>query len=172
METFEAAVCFKTIKVVGDVVNKPLPVVKAEKSLHALMTAIYSNLFDVIVQNINESISIESSERSQKASISVLDIFGFESFARNSFEQLCINFTNETLQQQFNRYIFTLEQEEYEREGIIWSFIDFPDNEDVLTLIDGRHPSIMTILDEQCIMPKSSDAKFARSLYKNLGKDR
>lgn len=61
-----------------------------------------------------------------------IDIFGFETFDLNNFEQLCINYTNETLQQQFNKFVFKLEQQEYEREGILWKFIPFPDNQDVL----------------------------------------
>ena len=94
---------------------------------------------------MNASITLDDSATSSNkhGSISVLDIFGFESFEKNSFEQFCINFTNETLQQQYNRHIFLVEQEIYEKEGILWSFIEFPDNEDVLRTIDGRHPSIL-----------------------------
>jgi len=152
-----------------EVVHKPLNVENATNSVQALMTTTYASLFAVIVEKINASISVESAAKSSKAaSISILDIFGFESFEANHFEQLMINFTNETLQQQFNRQIFKREQELYVAENIAWNFVDFPDNTDVLTLLDGRYPSIMSILDEQCLIPKSSDTKFARSLYKQL----
>ena len=99
------------------------------------------------------------------ASIGVLDIFGFETFEVNAFEQLCINYTNETLQQQFNKFVFKLEQQEYEREGILWKFIPFPDNQDVLDLIDKPRTGILQILDEQCIVDWGSDKKFCLSLY-------
>mmetsp|Transcript_3892 Transcript_3892/g.8719 ORF Transcript_3892/g.8719 Transcript_3892/m.8719 type:complete len:2464 (-) Transcript_3892:122-7513(-) len=99
------------------------------------------------------------------ASIGVLDIFGFETFEVNAFEQLCINYTNETLQQQFNKFVFKLEQQEYEREGILWKFIPFPDNQDVLDLIDKPRTGILQILDEQCIVDWGTDQKFSLSLY-------
>ena len=99
------------------------------------------------------------------ASIGVLDIFGFETFEVNTFEQLCINYTNETLQQQFNKFVFKLEQQEYEREGILWKFIPFPDNQDVLDLIDKPRTGILQILDEQCIVDWGTDKKFGLSLY-------
>jgi len=83
------------------------------------------------------------------AKINVLDIFGFESFDVNSFEQ------------QFNTFIFKLEQQEYEREGIKWSFIEFPDNQDVLDLIDHKRSGIMSVLNEQCRLARSTDRSFA-----------
>jgi myosin-5 len=83
---------------------------------------------------------------------------------KQSHEQICINYTNEALQQQFNKYVFKLEQEEYEREGILWKFISFPDNQEILDLIDKKHTGILAVLDEQCIVP-STDQKFTRFLY-------
>ena len=97
---------------------------------------------------------------------------GLKPLRVNSFEQLCINYTNEALQQQFNRYVFKLEQEEYEKEGIMWKFISFPDNQDVLDLIDKKHVGIMALLDEQCILPKSTDEKFTRYIYARCDKHR
>ena len=111
---------------------------------------------------INKSISISThlDEQSNdvtnksRATISVLDIFGFECFLYNSFEQLCINYTNETLQQQFNRFIFKMEQEEYEREGIQWSFISFPDNQDCLDLIEQKPSGMLAMLDDIADYPR------------------
>lgn len=99
------------------------------------------------------------------------DIFGFETFEVNNFEQLCINYTNETLQQQFNKFVFKLEQQEYEREGILWKFIPFPDNQDVLDLIDKPRTGILQLLDEQCMVSWGSDDKFSLSLYSNCEKN-
>jgi hypothetical protein len=99
------------------------------------------------------------------ASIGVLDIFGFESFTKNSFEQLCINYCNEALQQQFNAFVLKNEQAEYEREGIEWSFIEFPENQDVLDLIEKRGVGILSILDDQCRAPGPSDKSFALDVY-------
>lgn len=83
----------------------------------------------------------------------------------NSFEQLCINYCNEALQQQFNRFVLHNEQEEYHREGISWSFIEFPENQDVLELIDSKGSGILNILHDQCRTPGASDKTFALSLY-------
>ena len=124
-------------------------------------------MFQTIVNRINLSIAKSDSETSttRDLSIGVLDIFGFESFDSNSFEQLCINFCNEALQQQFNQYVFKQEQAEYQREGIEWSFIAFPDNQDVLDLIDKKHDGILAILDEQNLIPQGTDQTFARTIY-------
>jgi myosin-5 len=106
-----------------------------------------------------------------RAEIGVLDIFGFESFKTNSFEQLCINYTNETLQQQFNQFVFKLEQAEYEREKISWSFIEFPDNQDCLDLIEHKQNGILAVLDDICKLGQASDDKFANRLYKMMEKN-
>ena len=131
----------------------------------ALSKALYSRLFEWIVLRVNKSIRVEDTSR-VRAEIGVLDIFGFESFLTNSFEQLCINYTNETLQQQFNQFVFKLEQVEYQREKISWAFIEFPDNQDCLDLIEHRQIGILAILDDVCKLPQASDEKFANRLYK------
>jgi myosin V len=152
-----------------EIVHKPLTLEAATKAAEALIKAVYGAAFDFIVEQVNLSITDDSSNPGT-ASIGLLDIFGFETFDLNSFEQLCINYTNEALQQQFNKYVFKLEQQEYEKEGIMWKFISFPDNQDVLDLIDKKHTGIMALLDEQCILPKSTDEKFTRYIYARCDK--
>ncbi len=114
----------------GNIV-KELSSKQAYKASEALIKSIYGANFDYIVQTINRSIHNEKVDKKhdKTAFIGVLDIFGFETFEVNSFEQLCINYTNETLQQHFNKHVFKMEQQEYEREGILWKFISFPDNQ-------------------------------------------
>lgn len=142
---------------------------QAEKGLEAMMQTLYGGLFSYLVQRINETMSFKTGEVAA-ASIGVLDIFGFESFQTNSFEQLCINYCNEALQQQFNAFVLKNEQAEYEREGIEWSFIEFPENQDVLDLIEKRGTGILSILDDQCHAPGSSDKAFTMNVY-NLCKN-
>jgi ankyrin repeat protein len=164
----------RSINAANETVMKMLTIEESGKACEALIKAVYGASFDFVVEKVNTSIQAKSEarkslggagERAPAASIGVLDIFGFETFEYNSFEQLCINYTNEALQQQFNRYVFKLEQQEYEKEGIMWKFIEFPDNQDVLDLIDVKHTGIMALLDEQCMLPKSTDNKFTRYLY-------
>ena len=163
------ALCTCAIEARGEVMHKNLSPRQASKALEALMKATYAALFTYIVRRVNQSIRVSESPvkggSTGTACIGVLDIFGFESFDVNSFEQLSINFCNEALQQQFNRYVFKLEQEEYAREGIQWSFVSFPDNQDVLDLIEKKHSGILSILDEQCLFPRSTDQTFSRAIY-------
>lgn len=138
---------------------------KCADSVEALVKTTYSRLFAWLVWAINRNIRAPAPAVS--AFIGVLDIFGFESFARNSFEQLCINYCNEALQQHFNSYVFKLEQAEYERESIDWASITFPDNQDVLDLIEAkRNPTgLLAMLDEQCLLATGSDDGFVRKAY-------
>jgi len=163
-EGLAAALTARVILAGDEIVHKPLTIEAATKALEALIKAVYGAAFDYIVEKVNDSI-VDDTSAKENASIGVLDIFGFETFESNNFEQLCINYTNEALQQQFNKYVFKLEQQEYEKEGIMWKFISFPDNQDVLDLIDKKHTGVLALLDEQCILPKSDDEKFTRYLY-------
>ena len=94
----------------------------------------------------------------------------FWTFKFNSFEQLCINYYNVALQQQFNLFVLKNEQEEYDREGIHWSFISFPDNQGVLDLIDKKGAGILNILDDQCRVPRTTDKTFVNNLYQKLSR--
>jgi ankyrin repeat protein len=161
----------KSINAGVEVVEKKLHFDESTKACEALIKAVYGAAFDFIVERVNASIVEDTTSHGRSAaSIGVLDIFGFETFDINNFEQICINYTNEALQQQFNKYVFKLEQQEYEKEGILWKFISFPDNQDVLDLIDKKHTGIIALLDEQCILPKSTDQKFTRYLYARCDK--
>jgi hypothetical protein len=181
-EDLNQALCHFSITAGRDAhVQQNLNVDRAEKGLEALLKATYGALFTYLVNRINDSIcfghdetdSVEengepassSFKEKPSACIGVLDIFGFESFKVNSFEQLCINYCNEALQQQFNAFVLKNEQAEYEREGIEWSFIEFPENQDVIDLIDKRGMGILCILDDQCRAPGTSDRSFALDVY-------
>lgn len=172
--TFEGLAASLTTRVIlagNEVVHKPLHIEESTKACEALIKAVYGAAFDYIVERVNESIGEDPVTRGEVgASIGVLDIFGFETFDTNNYEQLCINYTNEALQQQFNKFVFKLEQLEYEKEGILWKFISFPDNQDVLDLIDKKHTGVIALLDEQCILPKSTDQKFTRYIYARCDK--
>ena len=115
-------------------------------SRDALAKHIYAQLFDWIVSQINKAMKPEG--KTHKF-IGVLDIYGFETFETNSFEQFCINYANEKLQQQFNMHVFKLEQEEYVHEEIQWTFIDFYDNQPCIDLIESKL-GILDLLDEEC----------------------
>ena len=171
-DELNAALCTFSIQAGrGEPVRRSQSKSRAEKGLEAFIKATYGALFIYLVRRINDSIAYKVSDEelplasAPAATIGVLDIFGFESFANNSFEQLCINYCNEALQQQFNSFLLKNEQEEYEREGIEWSFIEFPENQDVLELIDKRGSGILNILDDQCRAPGTSDKSFASDLY-------
>ena len=132
---------------------------------------IYSSLFDWLVEVINRSLATDEVLNRVSSFIGVLDIYGFEHFAKNSFEQFCINYANEKLQQEFNQHVFKLEQEEYLREQIDWTFIDFSDNQPCIDLIEGRM-GVLSLLDEESRLPMGSDEQFVMKLHQNFGSDK
>ncbi|KAK9439578.1 Myosin-2 [Metarhizium brunneum] len=132
---------------------------------------IYSSLFDWLVEIINRSLATEEVLNRVKSFIGVLDIYGFEHFAKNSFEQFCINYANEKLQQEFNQHVFKLEQEEYLKEQIDWTFIDFSDNQPCIDLIEGKL-GILSLLDEESRLPMGSDEQFVTKLHHNFATDK
>ncbi|KAI5286117.1 Myosin type-2 heavy chain 1 [Ascosphaera aggregata] len=132
---------------------------------------IYSSLFDWLVETINRGLATEEVLSRVSSFIGVLDIYGFEHFAKNSFEQFCINYANEKLQQEFNQHVFKLEQEEYVREKIDWTFIDFSDNQPCIDLIEGKL-GILSLLDEESRLPMGSDDQFATKLHHNFAGDK
>ena len=148
----------------GEEIRTELTPDKAADARDALAKTVYGALFLWVVNEVNKSICWEN-DNDVRHSVGVLDIFGFECFKVNSFEQLCINFTNEALQQQFNKFIFKLEQAEYEAEQIEWAFISFPDNQDCLDQIQAKKIGILSMLDDECRLPKGSDRNFAQRMY-------
>ncbi|VAI36665.1 unnamed protein product [Triticum turgidum subsp. durum] len=158
----EDSLCQRVIVTPDGNITKPLDPDSALQSRDALAKTVYSRLFDWIVDKINNSIGQDPDAISI---IGVLDIYGFESFKVNSFEQLCINMTNEKLQQHFNQHVFKMEQEEYTRDEIDWSYVEFVDNQDVLDLIEKKPGGIIALLDEACMFPKSTHETFAQKMY-------
>ncbi|XP_066263095.1 unconventional myosin-Va [Euwallacea similis] len=149
-----------------DVYLKPMTTEEAAFARDALAKHIYAELFNWIVLVINKA--LESNIAKHKF-IGVLDIYGFETFETNSFEQFCINYANEKLQQQFNLHVFKLEQEEYIKEGIEWKMIDFYDNQPCIDLIETKL-GILDLLDEECKMPRGTDGSWTEKLYLKCSK--
>jgi len=165
-EKLSQALTFKTIITPHDRVRMPLRKEQATENRDSLARFVYGAIFRRLRDRINEAFGGESSQKTYD--IGVLDIFGFECFEKNSFEQLCINFTNERLQQFFNNYVFTLEEELYQKEEIPWDSLDFPDNQDVIDLISGKL-GVFALLDEECRMPKGTDMTFVNKLMREQG---
>uniref|UniRef100_A0A8C4ICP1 Myosin-7B n=1 Tax=Dicentrarchus labrax TaxID=13489 RepID=A0A8C4ICP1_DICLA len=156
------------VKVGNEFIIKGQTVEQVNYAVAALAKATYDRMFKWLVSRINSSLY---TALPRQYFIGVLDIAGFEIFEFNNFEQLCINFTNEKLQQYFNHHMFILEQEEYKTEGIEWTFIDFGlDLQACIDLIE-RPMGILSILEEECMFPKATDHSFKTKLYDNhLGK--
>jgi len=150
------------LKVGRDFVTKAQNKEQVEFAVEAIAKAIYERMFKWIVQRINKS--LDRSKRQGASFIGILDIAGFEIFQLNSFEQLCINYTNEKLQQLFNHTMFVLEQEEYKREGLEWKYIDFGlDLQPTIDLIE-KQLGILSLLDEECLFPKATDKTYCDKL--------
>ncbi|CAO2047305.1 unnamed protein product [Urochloa humidicola] len=160
-----STLCSRSIHTREGIIIKELDCAAAAANRDALAKTVYARLFDWLVENINKSIG---QDVDSKVQIGVLDIYGFESFKNNSFEQFCINFANEKLQQHFNEHVFKMEQEEYKSEEINWSYIEFIDNQDVLDLIEKKPIGIIALLDEACMFPKSTHETFATKMFRNF----
>uniref|UniRef100_A0A669Q6L6 Myosin motor domain-containing protein n=1 Tax=Phasianus colchicus TaxID=9054 RepID=A0A669Q6L6_PHACC len=162
------ALCYPRVKVGNEYVTKGQTVQQVNNSVGALAKAVYEKMFLWMVVRINQQLD---TKQPRQYFIGVLDIAGFEIFDFNSLEQLCINFTNEKLQQFFNHHMFVLEQEEYKKEGIEWEFIDFGmDLAACIELIE-KPMGIFSILEEECMFPKATDTSFKNKLYdQHLGK--
>jgi len=155
------ALCFTTITVGGTESKKGKSVKDADFGRDALGKALYSKLFDWIVRRINKCFPFDRSENF----IGVLDIAGFEYFQVNSFEQFCINYCNEKLQQFFNVRILKDEQELYVKESIKFKEVEYVDNQDCIDLIEAKPSGILFLLDEESKIPKASDEGFTDKLH-------
>eukprot|EP00122_Pirum_gemmata_P019590 Pgem_evm1s18334 len=157
------------LKVGADFVIRAQRQDQVESAIEAISKATYERLFNWIVKKVNDALD---TRQAHSTFIGILDIAGFEIFETNSFDQLCINFTNEKLQQFFNHHMFTVEQEEYRREGIQWDFIDFGlDLEPTIQLIEGNKAAkvsgVLDLLDDAChLLPRSNDKSFVQKLDK------
>jgi myosin heavy subunit len=156
----------RNMRVNNDTIVQKLTLSQAIDARDALAKSIYACLFDWLVEQINKSLAV--GKRRTGRSISILDIYGFESFNKNSFEQFCINYANERLQQHFNRHLFKLEQEEYIQDGIDWTRVDFEDNQECLSLFEKKPLGLLSLLDEESTFPNGTDLTLANKLKQHL----
>ena len=153
----------KYIKVGNEIIEKKRSEEERKVILDTICQNLYLLLFNYIIEKINENINTEYDNY-----IGILDIFGFEVFKKNNFEQLCINYTNERLQNIFNKFIFELEQKEYKKEGIEWEEIQYGSNNNIINLIDNKNKSIFSYLIEQSILGSGNDRSFYQNIQNNL----
>lgn len=156
------SICYRYLKTGNEEIKIKMNKEDTNKALNSFVMKLYENTFNYIVKTINETLDADCS-----SFIGILDIFGFETFKYNYFEQFCINYTNETLQEHFNKYIFKLEQQEYDLEGIDWTHITFPDNKECLDCIEGKN-GIISILDEECRLSRGNDKSFTNKVFKKF----
>merc|ERR1712142_239378 len=151
------------VKVGTEYVNKGQSIVQVNYAITALCKAVFERMFFWIIERVNKAFE---TKLKRSYFIGVLDIAGFEIFEYNSFDQLCINYTNERLQQFFNHHMFVLEQEEYKKEGIKWESIDFGmDLAETIDLIE-KPGGILAMLEEECIVPKATDVTYLNKMHK------
>ncbi|XP_029684938.1 unconventional myosin-Ih [Takifugu rubripes] len=166
--SLQEGLTYRKIEAKTDQVFSPFTVDHALYARDALAKAIYGHTFTWLVNKINAS--MENKDSSQKTVIGLLDIYGFEVFCVNSFEQFCINYCNEKLQQLFIQLTLKAEQEEYQAEDIEWEPVQFFNNKIICDLVEEKHRGIISILDEECLRPgDATDLTFLERLEENMG---
>uniref|UniRef100_T1J6G9 Myosin motor domain-containing protein n=1 Tax=Strigamia maritima TaxID=126957 RepID=T1J6G9_STRMM len=158
----------RTIEARGDIVQTPLSRDQAIYARDALAKAIYERLFSWLVGKLNKALAYK--EKTKKTLMGILDIYGFEIFQNNSFEQFCINYCNEKLQQLFIELTLKSEQEEYSKEGIEWEPVEYFNNKIICDLVEEKHKGIIAVLDEECLRPgDATDTTFLEKLERTVG---
>eukprot|EP00039_Didymoeca_costata_P018027 m.331854 g.331854 ORF g.331854 m.331854 type:complete len:1228 (+) comp16805_c0_seq1:138-3821(+) len=165
-EAIEKALCYKMINIAGSTSAKGLTLEAARFGKDAVGKALYSKLFDWIVERCNKCFPYPKA--SSVNYIGILDIAGFEYFQHNSFEQFCINYCNEKLQQFFNERVLKDEQELYIKESIKFKEVEYVDNQDVIDMIEGAPKGILSTLDEVSKLPKADDKQFCDKIHSNF----
>ncbi|XP_038152560.1 unconventional myosin-Ic isoform X1 [Cyprinodon tularosa] len=166
------ALTHKKLTAKGEEMISPLNFEQAVSARDALAKTVYGRTFNWLVEKINQSLALKEEIYSSKGSsvIGLLDIYGFEVLQHNSFEQFCINYCNEKLQQLFIELTLRSEQEEYETEGIAWETVQYFDNKIICDLIEEKHKGIISILDEECLRPgETCDVSFLEKLEDTVG---
>jgi myosin heavy subunit len=170
-ELFAKSLCFKKITRPGSksITYARYSIAKACDARDATSKAVYGKMFDYLIQMVNRALVgiggvVVDSSKEKIYTIGVLDIFGFESFPTNSFEQLCINYCNEKLQFHFNEYIFKIEQAEYASEGVPVDMIEFKDNQPTLDMLEDKKGGIFAMVDEEISVPKGSDEGLVKKI--------
>ncbi|CAJ1059811.1 unconventional myosin-VIIa [Xyrichtys novacula] len=167
----EKSLIVRSFMTARESVTKPLTPDQALDGRDAFVKAIYGRLFIWVVDKINSAIYKAPEDKKEvHQSIGLLDIFGFENFNKNSFEQLCINFANEQLQQFFVRHVFKLEQDEYARENIVWKHIDYKDNQRTLDVLASKPMNMLALIDEESSFPKGTDTTMLQKMNQVHGK--
>jgi myosin-15 len=161
------ALTVKTSEMRNENLVIPLNIDQALDARDAISKALYSSLFTWLVSRLNKIISGKSSRKTVKNVISVLDIFGFEDFQENSFEQLCINYANENLQYFFNKNVFKMEQAEYAKEKIEWNPITFSDNQPIIHMLSKKPVGVFHLLDDESNFPKATDLSYLEKCHYN-----
>uniref|UniRef100_A0A3P8RYW9 Myosin Ic, paralog b n=1 Tax=Amphiprion percula TaxID=161767 RepID=A0A3P8RYW9_AMPPE len=164
------ALTHKKIIAKGEELMSPLNLEQASSARDALSKAVYGRTFTWLVNKINASLAYTDDSHKHYSVIGLLDIYGFEVFQHNSFEQFCINYCNEKLQQLFIELTLKSEQEEYEAEGITWEPVQYFNNKIICDLVEEKFKGIISILDEECLRPgDASDVTFLEKLEDTVG---